>query len=61
MRGTIVEAEDICAMTGYDRPGDAARCLRQQEIKVFEGRNGRPWSTVAIIEAAGGLLPFGRY
>jgi Domain of unknown function (DUF4224) len=57
MRGTIVECEDICAVTGYERPAEAARCLRDQGIKVFNGRNGRPWTTVGLIEAAGGLLP----
>lgn len=57
MRGPIVEWEDICAITGYERPADAARCLRDQGIKVFEGRSGRPWTTVGLIEAAGGLLP----
>lgn len=61
MRGTIVEAEDLSAITGYDRHADAARCLRQQGIRVFEGRGGRPWTTVALIEAAGGLSPSGQY
>lgn len=61
MRGSIVECEDICAITGYERPADAARCLREQGIKVFEGRNGRPWTTIGLIEAAGGLLPSGQY
>lgn len=53
MRGTIVESEDLCAITGYERPGDAARCLRQQGIKVFEGRDGRPWTTLDLINLAG--------
>lgn len=57
MRDSIVEIEVNCAVTGYERPADAARCLRDQGIKVFEGRNGRPWTTVGPIEAAGGLLP----
>lgn len=54
MRGSIVETEDLCAITGYERPADAARCLRSQGIQVFDGRRG-PWTTVGLIEAAGGV------
>jgi hypothetical protein len=54
MRGSIVETDDLCAITGYERPGDAAKCLRGQGIRVFDSRRG-PWTTVELINAAGGL------
>lgn len=56
MRGSIVETDDLCAITGYDRPGAAAKCLRDQGIRVFDGKRG-PWTTVGLIEAAGGVKP----
>lgn len=61
VRGSIVECADICAITGDERPGDAARCLREEGARMFEARNGRPSTTIALIEAAGGLLPSGHY
>lgn len=54
MRGSIVETEDLCEITGYARPADAAKCLRSQGIRVFDGRRG-PWTTVGLIESAGGV------
>lgn len=55
MRGAIVETPDLLSITGYQKPGDAARCLRNQGIKVFSGRKG-PWTTLALINAAGGVV-----
>lgn len=54
MLGSIVETRDLLTLTGYQKPGDAARCLRKQGIKFFEGKDG-PWTTLALINAAGGL------
>jgi hypothetical protein len=54
MRGSIVETADLCEITGYERPADAAKCLRSQGIRVFDGRRG-PWTTVGLIESAGGI------
>lgn len=56
MRGSLVETEDLLAITGCKHAGDAARKLREQGIKVFDGRKGRPWTTIELINAAGGLL-----
>lgn len=53
MRGNILEAEDLCAITGFKRQSDAARCLRDQGIVVFEGQGGRPWTTLDLVNAAG--------
>ena len=54
MRGSIIETADLLAITGYQKPGDAARCLRTQGIRVFDGKLG-PWTTLEIINAAGGV------
>lgn len=32
-RGSIVETEDLCAITGYERPANASRRLRNQGIR----------------------------
>lgn len=54
MRGSIIETSDLLAITGYQKPGDAARCLRKQGITVFDGKDG-PWTTLELVNAAGGL------
>lgn len=54
MRGSVLETADLLAITGYARAGDAARCLRAQGIRVFDGKDG-PWTTLELINAAGGL------
>lgn len=56
MRGSVLETPDILAITGYDRPADAARCLRRQGIRVFEGKSG-PWTTIELVNSAGGIVP----
>lgn len=57
MLGTILETADLLAITGYTKPGDAARELRRQGIRVFHGRPGVIWTTVGLVEAAGGITP----
>lgn len=54
MLGSLLETSDLLALTGYQKPADAARCLRKQGIKVFEGKDG-PWTTLQLVNAAGGL------
>jgi hypothetical protein len=56
MRGSIIECEDLLAITGYEKPGDAARSLRKQGIRVFDGKAGI-WTTLELINAAGGIMP----
>lgn len=53
--GAILEHDELQAMTGYDRPADIERCLQRQGIKVFHGRRGKLWTTVDLVNAAGGL------
>lgn len=45
-------------LTGYTRPADVERCLRDQGVKFFWGKDG-PWTTLELINAAGGLRPSG--
>ena len=56
MIGTVLETDDLLRMTGYTRPSDAARCLRQQGVHVFEGRHGI-WTTLEALNAAAGVRP----
>lgn len=51
---SVLSCEDLKGITGYQRPGDVARCLREQGVRVFHGRNG-PWTTIDLINQAGGL------
>jgi hypothetical protein len=57
MLGSVVQLEDLQAITGYQRAADVERCLRDQGIRYFRGRNGVLWTTLGLIEAAGGLSP----
>lgn len=51
---SIVTCDELQMITGYSRPADISRTLREQGIKVFVGRNG-PWTTLDLINSAGGL------
>lgn len=53
---SLVTCEELMAITGYQRPADVARCLREQGVHVFHGRLG-PWTTLALINKAGGIEP----
>ncbi|NQY77944.1 MAG: hypothetical protein HRT78_12675 [Halomonas sp.] len=50
----VLDCEEIKKITGYQRPADAARCLREQGVVVFNGRRG-PWTTIDLINKAGGI------
>lgn len=51
----ILETEDLLRITGLTKPGDAERVLTEQGIKVFRGRRGCIWTTMALINHAGGI------
>jgi hypothetical protein len=55
VRGSIVESEDLYAILKLERAGDVVRCLRKQGIAVFIGKGGEPWTTIELINQAGGL------
>ncbi|WP_282235837.1 DUF4224 domain-containing protein [Salinicola endophyticus] len=50
----VLGCEALRQITGYQRPADIARCLREQGVRVFHGRRG-PWTTLDLINQAGGL------
>ncbi|WP_416139036.1 DUF4224 domain-containing protein [Halomonas sp. HK25] len=52
----VLSCEELKAITGYQRPADVARCLREQGVRVFHGRTG-PWTTLDLINHAGGITP----
>lgn len=54
-----MNAEQLMEATGYDQWGGVMRSLRQQGIRYFIGKGGRPWTTVDLVNAAGGLRPGG--
>lgn len=54
MIGSIIETSDLLRITGYERPADAAKCLRAQGIHVFYGKDGI-WTTTECIMGAAGL------
>lgn len=51
---SLIGCKQLMEITGYQRPADVARCLREQGVHVFEGRCG-PWTTIELINLAGGL------
>lgn len=57
MLGPLVQFDDLRQVLGYERMADVERCLRDQGIRYFRGRNGVLWTTVGLIEAAGGISP----
>lgn len=52
----LLTADQLLAATGFDRDGDLKRLFDQQGIKWFPGKGGRPWTTLTLINAAGGLF-----
>jgi hypothetical protein len=55
----ILTTDDLLQATGFERPGDLTRLFDQQGIRWFPGKGGRPWTTMALINKAGGLFPSG--
>ena len=54
MNSNILSCDQLKGITGYQRSADVARCLRDQGVRVFYGRNG-PWTTLDLINLAGGF------
>jgi hypothetical protein len=52
----FLNTEGLKELTGYERAGDIERCLREQGIHTFWGKDG-PWTTRELINAAAGLKP----
>lgn len=52
----VLTFDDLKRITGYARRADVERTLSEQGIRIFRGRTG-PWTTVELINQAGGLRP----
>lgn len=52
----VLTFEDLKRITGYGRRADVEKTLHEQGIRLFRGRAG-PWTTVDLINQAGGLRP----
>lgn len=53
----ILFIDDLKAITQLEKPGDIERTLVAQGIKIFRGRRGVIWTTLALVNAAGGIRP----
>ena len=47
--------EDLQALTGYLRPADVERCLKNQGVAFITGRDGRPATTIEALNQALGV------
>ena len=56
--GRILTTEELAAITGYTRAADIERCLRENNIRTFQGRSG-PWTTIDLVNRAGGIMGHG--
>lgn len=52
----ILDFKALQAITGYTSRSAIERVLNAEGIKFFRGRKG-PWTTQALVNAAGGLMP----
>ena len=51
----IINTEALKEVTGYKRADDVEKCLDEQGVRYFNGKNG-PWTTISLINAAKGLV-----
>lgn len=54
---TLVSLDHLLEITGYKTAGDLDRSLTSQGIRLFRGKGGIRWTTMELINAAGGLRP----
>jgi hypothetical protein len=52
----VLTCEHLLALTGYERVGDLKRALDTQHIRYFLGRDGAVWTTIDLVNAAGGMV-----
>ncbi len=50
----IMDTDDLRSVTGYKRCCDIEKCLEDQGIRYFYGKQG-PWTTLDLINASKGL------
>lgn len=51
----VLNCEELLRLTGFQRVADMQRCLDEQGVRYFKGRGGELWTTVDLLNAAGGL------
>lgn len=52
---SLVSTSRLLEITGYKTVGDMERCLTEQGIRLFRGKGGMVWTTMELINQAGGL------
>lgn len=52
---SILTADDLKRITGYDTDGGVRRALEREHILYFLGKGGAPWTTIDLVNAAKGL------
>lgn len=55
----VLNCEDLLRLTGFQRVADMQRCLDEQGVRYFKGRGGELWTTVDLLNAAGGIAQRG--
>ncbi|WP_414649648.1 DUF4224 domain-containing protein [Dyella sp.] len=51
----LITADELAQVTGYDQDAALKRALTQAGIVWFPGKHGRPWTTISLINQAGGI------
>ena len=50
----VLNTDELKKITGFKQSGAIEKCLRDQGVRYFHGKNG-PWTTLDLINAAKGL------
>ena len=53
---SLIKFKELQSITGYERPSDVESALINQGIKVFRGKSKTVWTTIELINAAGGIV-----
>ena len=53
-QGTL-STDDLLELTDYDSVGALRRSLDEQGVASFLGKDGKPWTTIDLVNAAKGL------
>lgn len=51
----LITADELQRVTGFDQDAALKRALTRAGIAWFPGKGGRPWTTLGLINKAGGL------
>lgn len=53
----LIKFKELQEITGYKRASDIEGALKAEGIACFHGKDNTVWTTLDIINAAGGLVP----